>query len=119
MSPDNSFMPTPLRGVVNGSLVLVALPDGLDAAKKALVAARWDDDEHARVVIVGKAKKSNSRLLRELILEATPAEYGMTFRTVQYSDGTRCTCASSPCIVNCCACTASKERSAGLGRCAS
>ena len=95
----------------NGSRAATESLTGLEATKEDLAAERTSiDDGLGRVVIVGKAPKSKGQMLQELIQGAAPLADGMTFRTVQNGDGTQCTCASAPCVLNCCVCTPSKTR---------
>jgi len=63
------------------------------------------DAEFGRVVIFGERQKSKGQVLRELLDAAAPAVEAMSFRTTDNFDGTRCTCASAPCVVNCCVCS--------------
>lgn len=82
---------------------------GLDAAKADLAADRMAaDDDGGRVVIYGTAPKSKLQTLREVIQSAAPPLGGMTFRTVPNGDGTQCTCAGPPCVVNCCVCSGAR-----------
>lgn len=79
---------------------------GLEQTRADLAADRLGvDDDSGRVVIYGMAPKSKLQTLREVIQDAAPPLGGMTFRTVQNGDGTQCTCAGPPCVINCCVCS--------------
>jgi hypothetical protein len=82
---------------------------GLDSARKALVQARaaWEagPSDLEEIVILGERSMSRLGTLSQLLQDAAAPLPGMSFRTVQNADGTRCTCASAPCVMNCCVCS--------------
>lgn len=82
---------------------------GLDAARADLASDRMAaGDDSGRVVIYGIAPKSKLQTLREVIQSAAPPLGAMTFRTVPNGDGTQCTCAGPPCVINCCVCSGAR-----------
>jgi hypothetical protein len=84
-------------------------PPSLDAARRALVLARagWEagPSDPEAIVIVGERSITRLRMLSQLLQEAAAPLPAISFQTVENADGTRCTCASAPCVMNCCVCS--------------
>jgi hypothetical protein len=57
------------------------------------------------VVVLGQRPQRKAAQLHDLLQTQAPPRTSMRLTTVDREDGTRCTCASAPCLVNCCACT--------------
>jgi len=87
--------------------------NGLDRTRTDLFLASVvaADAELGRVVIFGERQKWRAQLLHELLQAAAPPVQAMTFRTTENFDGTRCTCASAPCVLNCCVCSRTSSSS--------
>jgi len=84
--------------------------NGLESTRTDLFLATLvsADSEFGRVVIFGERQKSKGQVLRELLEAAAPPVEAMSFRTTDNFDGTRCTCTSAPCVLNCCICSPAK-----------
>jgi hypothetical protein len=60
------------------------------------------------VVVLGERPLRKAARLHDLLQPLSPPRTSMRWTTVDREDGTRCTCASAPCLVNCCTCSASE-----------
>lgn len=85
-------------------------PSDFEDTRKQLLQAAFDYSglDSERIVIVGARQKPKAEILRDLLQAAAPPIQAMSFRTVENPDGTRCTCASAPCVLNCCVCSSTR-----------